>query len=138
MFTQIFWKRKMEFEGKTESGHSVLMDAKPEFGGEERGPRSMELLMVALGGCTGMDVVSILKKMKVELEGVTINIDSERATEHPKIFTKINLEYNFTGKNIKEEDVKRAIELSQEKYCSVSAMLKEKAEITYRWNIINQ
>jgi putative redox protein len=138
MFTQITWKGKMVFEGKTESGHSVLMDAKPEFGGEERGPRSMELLMVALGGCTGMDVVSILKKMRVDLESMTVNIDSEQATEHPKVFTKINIEYSFTGKNIKEENVKKAIELSREKYCSVSAMLKEKAEIIYRWNIINK
>jgi putative redox protein len=138
MFTEITWKGKMAFEGKTESGHSVLMDAKPEFGGEERGPRSMELLMVALGGCTAMDVISILKKMRVDLESMTINVDSEQATEHPKVFTKINIEYNFTGKNIKEEDVKKAIQLSQEKYCSVSAMLKKTAEITYRWNIINQ
>jgi putative redox protein len=138
MFTQITWKGKMVFEGKTESGHSVLMDAKPEFGGEDRGPRSMELLMVALGGCTAMDVISILKKMRVDLESMTINIDSEQAPEHPKIFTKIKIEYNFTGKNIKEENVKKAIQLSQEKYCSVSAMLKEKAEITYKWNIINK
>jgi putative redox protein len=138
MFTQIFWKRKMEFEGKTESGYSVLIDAKPELGGEERGPGPMELVMVALGGCTAMDVVSILKKMRVDLESMTINIDSERALEHPKVFTKINIEYNFTGKDIKEENVKKAIELSQEKYCSVSAMLKEKAEITYKWNIINE
>jgi putative redox protein len=138
MFTQITWKAKMVFEGKTESGHSVLMDAKPEFGGEERGPRSMELLMVALGGCTAMDVVSILKKMRTDLESLTVNIDSEQSPEHPKVFTKINLEYNFTGRNIKEEDVKRAIELSQEKYCSVSAMLKKTAEITYKWNIINK
>jgi putative redox protein len=138
MFTQITWKGKMVFEGKTESGHSVSMDAKPEFGGEERGPRPMELLMVALGGCTGMDVISILKKIRIDLESMTINIDSEQATEHPKVFTKINIEYNFTGKNIKEENVKKAIELSQEKYCSVSAMLKEKAEITYKWNIINK
>ena len=138
MFTQISWKGNMVFEGKTESGHSVLIDTKPEFGGEERGPGPMELVMVALGGCTAMDVVSILKKMRVELESLTINIDSERALEHPKVFTKINIEYNFAGKHIKEKDVKRAIELSQEKYCSVSAMLKQKAEITYRWNIINK
>lgn len=85
-----------------------------------------------------MDVVSILKKMRTDLESMTISIDSEQASEHPKIFTKINIEYEFTGRNIKEENVKKAIELSQEKYCSVSAMLKEKAEITYRWNIINK
>ena len=138
MLTRVTWKGKMAFEAKTESGHSVLMDAKPEVGGEDKGPRPMELLMVSLGGCTAMDVVSILKKMRVDLESMTINIDSEQAPEHPKIFTRINIEYNLTGRNIKEEDVKRAIELSQEKYCSVTAMLKEKAEITYKWNIINK
>jgi putative redox protein len=138
MLTKFTWNGKMVFEANTESGHSVLMDAKPQVGGEDRGPRPMELLMVSLGGCTGMDVVSILKKMKVDLESMTVNIDSEQAPEHPKIFTKINIEYNFTGKNIKEENVKKAIQLSQEKYCSVTVMLKEKAEITYKWNIINK
>lgn len=138
MLTRFTWKGKMVFEAKTESGHSVLMDAKPEVGGEDEGPRPMELLMVSLGSCTAMDVVSILKKMRADLESMTINIDSEQAPEHPKIFTKINIEYNFTGRNIKEENVKKAIELSCEKYCSVTAMLKEKAEITYKWNIINK
>lgn len=138
MFAQISWKGKFGFEGKTESGHSVFMDVKPESGGENKGPSPMELVTVALGGCTGMDVVLILKKMKVDLESMTINIDFQRAPDHPKVFTKINLEYNFTGRNIKEEDVKRAIELSQGKYCSVSAMLKKTAEITYKWNIINK
>ncbi len=138
MLTAFSWKGKMVFEAKTESGHSVLMDAKPEVGGEDKGPRPMELLMVSLGSCTAMDVVSILKKMRTDLESLTVNIDSEQASEHPKIFTKINIQYNFTGRHIKEENVKKAIELSQEKYCSVSAMLKEKAEITYNWNIINK
>ena len=138
MLTTFTWKGKMVFEGKTESGHSVLMDAKPEVGGEDKGPRPMELLMVSLGGCTAMDVVSILKKMRTDLESMTISIDSEQASEHPKIFTKINIEYEFTGRNIKEENVKKAIELSQEKYCSVTAMLREKAEITCKWNIINK
>jgi putative redox protein len=138
MLTRFTWKGKMVFESKTESGHSVVMDAKPEVGGEDKGPRPMEVLMVSLGGCTAMDVVSILKKMRVDLESMTVNIHSEQASEHPKIFTRIDIEYNFTGRNITEENVKKAIELSQEKYCSVSAMLKEKAKITYKWNIINK
>ncbi len=138
MLTKFNWKGKMVFEAKTESGHSVFMDAKPEVGGEDNGPRPMELLIVSLGSCTAMDVVSILRKMRADLESMTINIDSEQASEHPKIFTKINIEYYFTGRNIKEENVKKAIELSQEKYCSVTAMLKEKAEITCKWNIVNK
>ena len=138
MLTEFTWKGKMVFEGKTESGHSVSMDAKPEVGGEDKGPRPMEVLMVSLGGCTAMDVVSILKKMRTDLESMTIKIDSEQASEHPKIFTKINIQYNFVGRDIKDENVKKAIELSQEKYCSVTAMLREKAEITCKWNIINR
>ena len=138
MLTEFTWKGKMVFEAKTESGHSVTMDAKSEVGGEDNGARPMELLMVSLGGCTAMDVVSILEKMRADLESMTININSERASQHPKIFTKINIEYNFTGRGIKEENVKKAIELSLDKYCSVSPMLKEKAEITYNWNIINK
>jgi putative redox protein len=138
MLTEFTWKGKMVFEAKTESGHSVPMDAKPEVGGEGNGPAPMELLMVSLGGCTAMDVVSILKKMRADLESMTVRIDSERAPEHPKIFTKIDIHYDFVGKDIKEENVKKAIELSQEKYCSVTAMLKEKAEITYDWNITNK
>jgi putative redox protein len=138
MLTEFTWKGKMVFEAKTESGHSVLMDAKPEVGGEGNGPAPMELLMVSLGGCTAMDVVSILKKMRADLESMTVRIDSERAPEHPKIFTKIDIHYYFVGRDIKEENVKKAIELSQEKYCSVTAMLKEKAEITCDWNITNK
>ena len=138
MLINMSWKGNLAFEAETQSWHKILLDAKQEVGGEEKGPRPMEILLVSLAGCTGMDVASILKKKRVNLQGFTIKINAEQASEHPKIFTKINVEYNFTGKNIKEEDVKRAIELSCEKYCSVTAMLKEKAEITYKWNIINK
>ena len=132
------WKGNLAFEAETGSWHKILLDAKQEVGGENKGPRPMEVLLVSLAGCTGMDVASILKKKRVNLQGFTIKINAEQAPEHPKIFTKIKIEYNFTGKNIKEENVKKAIELSCEKYCSVTAMLKEKAEITYKWNIINK
>jgi putative redox protein len=98
----------------------------------------MELLLVSLAGCTGMDVASILKKKRADLKSLTIKVDGERASQHPKHFTRIDVEFNFAGKNIKEEDIKQAIELSKDKYCSVSAMLKEKAEISYRWNILSK
>ncbi len=97
----------------------------------------MEVLLVSLAGCTGMDVASILAKKRVNLHKMSVKVDAEQAPQHPKYFTKIDVEFNFVGEDIKEEDVKRAIELSQDKYCSVSVMLKDKAEISYRWNIVN-
>jgi putative redox protein len=138
MFINISWKGKLAFEAETESGHRILLDADPEVGGEDKGPRPMELLLVSLAACTGMDVASILKKKRVNLEGLTIKIQAERAPQHPKYFTTIDVEYTFRGKEIKEEDVKQAIELSRDKYCSAAAMLKEKAAISYRWNIANE
>ena len=138
MLINMSWKGNLAFEAETESWHKILLDAKREVGGEGKGPRPMEVFLVSLAGCTGMDVASILKKKRVNLEDMTVKINAEQAPEHPKIFTRINIEYNFTGRNIKEEDVKRAIGLSSEKYCPVTAMLKEKAEITYKWNIINK
>jgi len=137
MFINMSWKGKLAFEAETESGHRILLDAKPKVGGEDRGPRPMEVLLVSLAGCTGMDVASILAKKRVNLQSMTVKINAEQAPQHPKYFTKIDVEFNFEGSGIKEEDVKRAIELSKDKYCSVSVMLKDKAEISYRWNIVN-
>ena len=105
------------------------------------GENTSELIKITIGNAYKEDKVEQMKiKGRDLVSGIpkTISIDSERASEHPKIFTKINIEYNFTGRDIKEENVKKAIELSQEKYCSVTAMLREKAEITCKWNIINR
>ncbi|MBC7123973.1 MAG: OsmC family protein, partial [Pseudothermotoga sp.] len=105
-----------------------------ESGGLSAGPSPMELVLVALTGCTGMDVVSILSKMKVldEVESFRMEVSSERAQDHPKIYTKIHLKYIFKFKNQPfKEQVEKAVQLSQEKYCSVSAMLKKAAEVTY-------
>jgi putative redox protein len=138
MFVNVIWSGGLGFEAKTESGHSFPLDAKPEVGGQDQGAAPMEVLLVSLAGCTGMDVASILKKKRVALHKMSVKVNGKRAPEHPKYFTKIDVEFNFEGQNIKEEDVKRAIELSTEKYCSVSVMLKEKAEISYSWNIANR
>jgi putative redox protein len=131
------WKGKLAFEAETESGHRFLLDAKPQVGGQDQGPRPMEVLLVSLAGCTGMDVASILAKKRVDLESLEVKVDAEQASEYPKYFTRIDVEFNIRGRDVREEDVKRAIDLSKEKYCSVSVMLKEKAEISYRWNIVN-
>ena len=137
MFINMSWKGNLAFEAETESWHRILLDAKQEVGGEDKGPRPMEVLLVSLAGCTAMDVASILKKKRVNLQNMTVKINAKQAPQHPKYFTKIDVEFNFEGKGIKEEDVKRAIELSKDKYCSVSVMLEDKAEISYRWNIVN-
>jgi putative redox protein len=137
MFINMSWKGNLAFEAETESWHRILLDAKQEVGGEDKGPRPMEVLLVSLAGCTAMDVASILKKKRVNLQNMTVKVNAEQAPQHPKYFTRIDVEFNFEGKDIKEEDVKRAIELSRDKYCSVSVMLEGKAEIFYRWNIVN-
>jgi putative redox protein len=138
MFVNLSWKGGLAFEAETQSGHHFMLDAKPEVGGSNEGPTPMEVLLVSLAGCTGMDVASILKKKRVDLDSMAVKVKGERAGEHPKYFTNIDIELNLKGNGIKEEDVRRAVELSKDKYCSVSVMLKEKAEISYRWNITNR
>ncbi len=128
---KVEWTAPMRFEGFAEGVGSVLMDSQREYGGTGAGPTPMQTVLLALAGCTGMDVVSILKKMRAPLDGLTIEVSAERATEHPKVFTQIHLRYLVRGAGLQEEDVRKAIDLSREKYCSVSAMLRAMATITY-------
>lgn len=131
MEAKVIWQKEgLKFLGHIEGSPDVTMDS-------ENGPTPMELILMALGGCTGMDVISILQKMRQDVRNFEINISAERAQEHPKVFTKINLEYVIYGSNIDENSVKRAIELSQDKYCSVGGMLKKAVEFTYSWRIVN-
>ncbi len=124
------------FIGKSDSNHWVTMDGPESFGGGDAGPRPKELLLIALGGCTGSDVATILQKKKVQLDNFEMNITADVADEHPQVFTKANIEFVFQGKNIQEKDVERAIELSQTKYCSVTHMLNKAVEITHSYKII--
>ncbi|HOP55931.1 MAG TPA: OsmC family protein [bacterium] len=131
MEAKVTWQKEgLRFVGHIEGSPDVIMDS-------ENGPTPMELVLMALGGCTGMDVISILQKMRQDVKDFEMNLSAERAQEHPKIFTRINLEYVVYGSNIDENSLKRAIELSQEKYCGVGNMLKKAAEITYSWKIVN-
>ena len=122
------------FAGKTDSNHWITVDGPENFGGSDAGIRPKELLLLSLAGCTASDVVSILQKKRVKLDDFEINISAEMTEEHPKVFTKIDLEYVFYGDSIAEKDVERAIELSETKYCGVTAMLEKALEInnTYR------
>ena len=125
----------LTFVGKTDSNHWVTIDGPKEFFGSEAINRPMELLLISLGSCTASDVVSILKKKRVDLQKFEVNLTGERSNEHPKVFTKINIEYIFTGENLRSEDIKRAIKLSQDKYCPISFMLNKTVEITYSYKI---
>ncbi|MEJ5229344.1 MAG: OsmC family protein [Pseudothermotoga sp.] len=128
------WLGKMSFIAHTDSGRQVLMDAKKESGGLGSAPTPMELVLAALTGCTSMDIVSILGKMKVldDVEIFNLEANAEKSEEHPRVYTKIHLKYIFKFKgNPPKEQVEKAVQLSQEKYCSVAGMLKKSAQITY-------
>lgn len=125
----------MQFVGTAGSGHSLLMDTAPGVGGSDTAARPMELVLIALGGCTGMDVVSILRKMRVDFADFEVLLEAERVAEHPKVYSKIHLNYHIWGKDIPEDKFKRAIELSQERYCPITHMLKHSAKIEHEYTI---
>jgi len=125
------------FLGKSESGHWVAMDGPESFGGNNSAARPKELLLIGLGGCTGSDVVTILQKKKVKIDGFEMNITSDVSEEHPQVYTKIHIEYVFYGKNLEAKDIERAIELSMTKYCSVTAMLSKAMPVTHSFKIEN-
>ncbi len=128
----------LQFVGEAASGHAIVMDGDKEVGGRNTGARPMELLLIGLGGCSGMDVVSILKKKKQEINGVEIKVKGEKAENYPKKFTDIDIEFIVRGRNVSEDAVKRAVELSMEKYCSVKATLEGSAKVTWSYKIIEE
>jgi putative redox protein len=125
----------MSFVGKAESGHWVAMDAAEKVGGGNSASRPLELLLIGVGGCTGLDVVSILRKKRVPFTELWIEVEAPQAPDYPKVFTEITITYHVAGQGVKEADVARAVELSQEKYCSVSAMLRKAAPIVTKIQI---
>ncbi|MDI6851357.1 MAG: OsmC family protein [bacterium] len=135
MKVNLKWEEGLKFKAETPSGHHLFLDSAHGGEGESAGPAPMELLLVALGGCTAMDVISILNKMREKVREFSVEVEGERAPEHPKYYTKIHIKYIFKGENLKEENLLKAIQLSQNKYCSVSANLSGKSEITYFYEI---
>jgi putative redox protein len=127
--------RGVTFMGKADSNHWVVMDGPEEFGGSNAGSRPKELLLLALGGCTGSDLATILQKKRVPLRGLEIRLEANTAEEHPQVFTDIHIEYVVYGDGIHAADVERAIELSTTKYCSVSAMLRPTVKLTHSLRI---
>lgn len=128
----------LQFVGVGSSGHAVVMDGDFEVGGRNTGTRPMELLLIGLGGCSGMDVISMLEKKKQHVTGFKIDVKGEKAEGYPKKFTDIKIDFIIRGRNINEEAVKKAVELSMEKYCSVKATLEGSAKISWNWKIIEE
>ena len=123
------WLENMAFESEI-NGHKLIIDAKEEVGGQDRGPRPKPMMLAALGGCTIMDVVSILKKMRVEIKNLNVIVEGELSEEHPKRFTKMHVIYEVEGDNLPMDKIEKAVSLSEDKYCGVSAVYKEVMEIT--------
>jgi putative redox protein len=134
--TLLSWKGDMEFETDL-NGHKLTVDAGEESGGHNKGPRPKVLMLTSLAGCTGIDVISILRKMKVEPEEFNVRIDANVTEEHPKHYNKMHLIYEFRGKDLPEKKLKKAVELSQDKYCGVSAVYREAIELTYEIKILD-
>ncbi len=123
MQTTVKWTDGAQFVGEASSGHSVIMDGPPDAGGRNTGVRPMEMLLLGLGGCSTYDVVSILQKSRQQVTDCKAEIKAERADEIPAVFTKIHIHFVVSGRGLKESQVKRAVDLSAEKYCSASIML---------------
>lgn len=137
MEATISWTEAVKFTATTGSGHSVIMDGPADHGGENLGPRPMEMVLLGLGGCASFDVVHILKKSRQKVTACEAQLTAERAAEVPAVFTKIHLHFQVSGDNLKVNQVERAVKLSAEKYCSASKMLEKGGVlITHTFEII--
>jgi len=134
----VTYVKGLQFVGEGSSNHAIVLDGDSSVGGHNSGLRPMELLLIGIGGCSGMDIISILKKKKQDVTGLEINVNGAQAADYPKKFNNINLEFVVKGKNISEEAVKRAIDLSMNKYCSVKATLDGSATITFSYRITEE
>ncbi|WFE69298.1 OsmC family protein [Thiomicrospira sp. R3] len=130
------WLDNLCFVGQTSSGHAVVMDGPPDIGGQNLGPRPMEMVLLGLGGCTAVDVIMMLKKSNQAVVDCHVEVSAERAETIPKVYTKIHVHYVVKGRGLNEAKVARAVNLSSEKYCSVSKMLEQSAEVTHDFEIV--
>ena len=135
MESQVVWKAGLNFEGSADSGFHLSLDGSVKTGGENKGFRPIELLAIGLAGCTGMDVISILEKKRQAVAGFEVIVRTERAEQHPHVFTHIEMEYKINGKAIDRTEVERAVQLSIEKYCPAYAMLSQAVPIDTKISI---
>jgi len=124
------------FVAESGSGHAVVVDGAPDIGGRDSGPRPMELVLMGTGACSAVDVMLILRKARQHVDDCVVELDAERATEDPKVFTRIHFRYVVTGHSVSATHVERAIRLSRDKYCSATAMLAKTAEVTFDYEIV--
>ena len=137
MKARVKWVDGMAFMAEADSGHAIVMDGAPEIGGRNAGPRPMEMVLMGLGGCTAIDVMMILGKQRQPVEDCWIELSAERAdVKAPKVFTTIHTRYVVVGRGLDPKKVERAVDLSAEKYCSVSKMLEQAAEVTHDFEIV--
>ncbi len=129
-FVKVKWIDGMRFVATDSKGHSLVMDAPRQNSGECSGFSPLQLLLAALGGCTGIDIVNVMRKQRQQIDDLEISVSGERVKQQPRVYNKIHVEYKIIGKDIKEEAVQRAIQLSEDKYCSVGATLRAKANMT--------
>ncbi|OYD06494.1 OsmC family protein [Paludifilum halophilum] len=133
MKSDLNWQGKMQFQARTSSGHTVTIDAAQEVGGEDQGPRPTELLLAAAGSCSGIDIVDILKKMRLQVDSFSMEVSGDRADDHPRRFTRVYIHYKLTG-DLPEDKVRRAVALSRDKYCSVSQSLNAEVITSFEIN----
>jgi len=138
MKATVRWLDGARFAGESGSGHTVVMDGPPDSGGRNAGVRPMEMLLLGLGGCTAFDVVLILRRGRHAVTGCEVEVDAERATTEPKVFTRLRLHYTLRGHGLPEKAVERAIQLSTDKYCSATVMFAKTATIEHGFTIIEE
>ncbi len=136
MKVRVKWVENSLMLGKSESGHAVVMDGPPEFGGENLGIRPMEMLLLGMGGCTQFDVIHILSKSRKQVTLCEVELQAERAESEPKVFTSIHIHFKLAGPELTEKAVQRAVDLSAEKYCSASIMLGASVDISHDFELL--
>ena len=136
MKASVKWVQGASFKGESGSGHTVIMDGPPDAGGKDLGVRPMEMILLGVGGCTAFDVMLILQRGRQAVTDCVVELEATRADTEPKVFTHIHIHFVVTGNGLSEKHVKRAIELSADKYCSASIMLKKAVEISHDYEII--
>ncbi len=137
MSVKVRWLEKSAFAGQSDNGHWVMMDSTFNDG-EGAAPSPIELVLIGLGGCSGIDLVAILQKMRQKVTGVEVTIDGKRAEENPAVYVEVRVRYRITGKNLNHDRVNAAVELADEEYCAIAAMLRRTAEYTYEVEIVDE
>ena len=129
---RITWVQDALFVGESGSGHTITMDGSPDVGGRNLAARPMEMVLIGMGGCTAIDVASMLRKQRQDVRDIIVELEAERAEDHPKVFTSVKLIYRVRGKKLNRALVERAVSLSDEKYCSATAMIRKSANVTHQ------